>query len=66
MFKNNIDVEGNFTSNKYIVDEETEKQAFKLACLDFIDKREDEENSIVFVPNYSCNFACSLLLSRRI
>lgn len=57
--KNNIDVEGNFTSKKYIIDEETEKRAFKLAYLDFIDKREDEETQLFFVPNYSCNFACS-------
>lgn len=43
----------------YVVDEAAEKKAFRLAYLDFLDRRDQDEIQLFFVPNYSCNFACS-------
>ena len=59
MLKNKLDPQGEFTQRGYLVDEEKEKKAFKLAYLDFTEKREADETQLFFVPNYSCNFACS-------
>ncbi len=59
MLKNKLDPNGEFTQRGYLVDEAKEKRAFKLAYLDFTEKREDDETQLFFVPNYSCNFACS-------
>lgn len=53
------DAEGTFAEKGYWVENEKEKRAFKLAYLDFTEKRESEEVQLFFVPNYSCNFACS-------
>lgn len=53
------DVEGEFAQRSYLIDEEDEKKAFKLAYLDFVEQREEDETQLFFVPNYSCNFACS-------
>lgn len=46
-------------NKSYIVDEAAENKIFKLKYLDFIDDRDDEEIQLFFVPNYSCNFACT-------
>lgn len=54
-----IDDNGEFAERGYLTDETKEKRAFKLAYLDFTEKREDDETQLFFVPNYSCNFACS-------
>ncbi|MDD2798148.1 MAG: radical SAM protein [Bacteroidales bacterium] len=54
-----IDVTGEFAQQGYLTDETKEKRAFKLAYLDFTEKRESDETQLFFVPNYSCNFACS-------
>ncbi|OFX16920.1 MAG: hypothetical protein A2033_19355 [Bacteroidetes bacterium GWA2_31_9] len=43
----------------YVIDEKTEQIIYKNKYLDFIDNRETDEIQIFFVPNYSCNFACS-------
>jgi len=59
MLKNKLDPSGEFTQRGYLVDETKEKKAFKLAYLDFTEKREEDETQLFFVPNYSCNFACS-------
>ena len=59
MLKNKLDPNGEFVQKGYLTDEATEKRDFKLAYLDFIDKREEDEVQLFFVPNYSCNFACS-------
>lgn len=53
------DPSGDFTQRGYLVDEAKEKRDFKLAYLDFAEKREEDEVQLFFVPNYSCNFACS-------
>lgn len=43
----------------YLADPEGEKKHYSRKYLDFIDDRENDETQIFFVPNYSCNFACS-------
>ena len=43
----------------YLSDEEVENKLYKSKYLDFLDEREDDEIQLFFVPNYSCNFACS-------
>ena len=53
------DPSGEYAKHVYLVDEEKEKKAFKFAYLDFQEKREEDEVQLFFVPNYSCNFACS-------
>lgn len=53
------DQDGVFVKNGYLTDEDKEKKAFKLAYLDFTEKRDSDEVQLFFVPNYSCNFACS-------
>ncbi len=47
------------TMKGYIVDKSDEARSFRGKYLDFIDAREKDEIQIFFVPNYSCNFACS-------
>ncbi len=46
-------------SKGYIVDEQKETALYRSKYLDFIDTRDKEELQLFFVPNYSCNFACS-------
>ncbi|MDP4226175.1 MAG: radical SAM protein [Bacteroidota bacterium] len=43
----------------YVVDEKTENIEYKNEYLNFIDSRDKDEVQLFFVPNYSCNFACS-------
>lgn len=43
----------------YLADEATESKLFRAKYLDFVDSRDDDEAQLFFVPNYSCNFACS-------
>jgi len=43
----------------YITEESREKKEYRKKYLDFIDSREKDEIQIFFVPNYTCNFACS-------
>ncbi len=43
----------------YVVDETKEVKLYKQKYLDFIDSRDDDEIQLFFVPNYSCNFACT-------
>ncbi len=43
----------------YLVNVDDENKLYKKKYLDFIDSRDDDEIQLFFVPNYSCNFACS-------
>jgi len=43
----------------YLADETEESNLFKRKYLDFLDQRDEDEIQLFFVPNYSCNFACS-------
>ncbi len=43
----------------YWVDVEAEANQYRIKYLDFIDSRDKDEVQLFFVPNYSCNFACS-------
>lgn len=59
LLQNEQDNNGEFTERGYLVSEEDEKKAFKMSYLDFLDTRDEDEIQLFFVPNYSCNFACS-------
>ncbi len=43
----------------YLVDEKEETKLYRSKYLDFIDSRDEDEVQLFFVPNYSCNFACT-------
>jgi uncharacterized protein len=43
----------------YLLDETEEKKLYKRKYLDYLDSREEDEIQLFFVPNYTCNFACS-------
>jgi len=43
----------------YLVEEVEEEKLYRRKYLDFLDNRDDDELQLFFVPNYSCNFACS-------
>lgn len=43
----------------YFVDKNVEERLYRNKYLNFIDDRDDDEIQLFFVPNYSCNFACS-------
>jgi uncharacterized protein len=43
----------------YLADQNEEIKLFKSKYLNFIDNRDNDEIQLFFVPNYSCNFACS-------
>ena len=43
----------------YWIDEAAEGKLFRRKYLDFLDARDNDEIQLFFVPNYSCNFACS-------
>jgi uncharacterized protein len=49
----------NLREQGYLVDETEEERLYRSKYLDFIDSREEDEVQLFFVPNYSCNFACS-------
>lgn len=49
----------NLRAKGYLVDEKEEEQSYRHKYLDFIDAREKDEVQLFFVPNYSCNFACT-------
>jgi uncharacterized protein len=49
----------NLTAQGYLVDEKEEERLYRSQYLDFIDSREEDEVQLFFVPNYSCNFACT-------
>ncbi len=43
----------------YLVDPAEEHQRYRMAYLDFLEQREEEELQLFFVPTYLCNFHCS-------
>lgn len=43
----------------YLVEKDEESKFYRNKYLDFIDERDKEEIQLFFIPNYSCNFACS-------
>lgn len=49
----------NMISQGYLVDEKEEERLYRRKYLDFIDARDEDEVQLFFVPNYSCNFACT-------
>lgn len=49
----------NLTAQGYLVDAKEEERLYRSKYLDFIDSRDDDEIQLFFVPNYSCNFACT-------
>ena len=50
---------GELKEKGYWADEKEESRLFRRKYLDFLDSREEDEVQLFFVPNYSCNFACS-------
>jgi len=52
-FRNNLEKQG------YLVDEKEEEKLYREKYLDFVDTRDEDEVQLFFVPNYSCNFACT-------
>ncbi len=50
---------GNLEEKGYLVDEKEEERLYRSKYLDFIDSRDEDEVQLFFVPNYSCNFACT-------
>jgi uncharacterized protein len=62
--KNNEDIIddqfiGELQEKGYLADEKEESKLYRRKYLDFLDGREEDEIQLFFVPNYSCNFACS-------
>jgi uncharacterized protein len=53
------DLQTTFKERGYLTTEADETTIFRNAYLDFTDRREKDEVQLFFVPNYSCNFACS-------
>lgn len=53
------DFHTNLAEQGYLVDEKEEERLYRSKYLDFIDTRDDDEVQLFFVPNYSCNFACT-------
>ena len=49
----------NLAEQGYLVEKSEEEQLYRNKYLDFIDTRDDDEIQLFFVPNYSCNFACT-------
>lgn len=53
------DFYSSLTEQGYLVDENEEERLYRSKYLDFIDARDEDEIQLFFVPNYSCNFACT-------
>lgn len=53
------DFHKNLTIQGYLIDAKEEELLYRSKYLDFIDSRDDDEIQLFFVPNYSCNFACT-------
>ncbi len=50
---------GDLMEKGYLTDEAEERKLYRSKYLDFLDNRDEDEIQLFFVPNYSCNFACS-------
>ncbi len=53
------DIPRAFVEKGYWCDPEAEELAYRLRYIDFLEKREQEEVQVLFVPTYQCNFDCS-------
>lgn len=53
------DFRASLTAQGYLTNAEAEEKLYRSKYLDFIDSRDDDEIQLFFVPNYSCNFACT-------
>jgi uncharacterized protein len=53
------DFRENLVKQGYLADEKEEERLYRSKYLDFIDTRDEDEVQLFFVPNYSCNFACT-------
>ena len=42
----------------YLIDPGEEERQFKRKYLEFLDRREEDEIQLFFIPTYSCNFDC--------
>ncbi len=49
----------NLSEKGYLVDEKEEERLYRSRYLDFMDAGDEDEVQLFFVPNYSCNFACT-------
>jgi uncharacterized protein len=49
----------NLVEKGYVVNEKEEERLYRSRYLDFLDSRDEDEVQLFFVPNYSCNFACT-------
>jgi uncharacterized protein len=49
----------NLAQQGYLIDEKEEEKLYRSKYLDFVDTRDEDEVQLFFVPNYSCNFACT-------
>ena len=54
-----VDFSKNLTEQGYIIDAKEEESLYRSKYLDFVDTRDEDEVQLFFVPNYSCNFACT-------
>ena len=50
--------EAELVQKGYLLEPEEESRLYRAAYLDFLDRRDDGEVQIFFVPWYACNFAC--------
>jgi uncharacterized protein len=55
----NHDFVNELAEKGYLVEKDEERNLYRNKYLDFVDERDKEEIQLFFVPNYSCNFACS-------
>ena len=49
----------NLKEKGYLAEQKEEDRLYQSKYLDFIDNRDKDEVQLFFVPNYSCNFACT-------
>jgi len=59
LYNENRDNTEELIKKGYLVDEKQEEAAYRKAYLDFLDKRDEEEIQLFYVPTYACNFACT-------
>jgi uncharacterized protein len=53
------ELQNELISKGYMMTAEEEKKLYRMKYLDFLDARSQDEVQLFFVPNYSCNFACT-------
>ncbi len=55
----NSELLDDLTVKGYVLPADEEKRLYREKYLDFLDARDKDEVQLFFVPNYSCNFACT-------